>query len=165
MDDWKKTSWTLAELDIDPDTYGAIERLKVDSIMATEEARKGRTEEEVAARVRQGLPAELFLVKRAGFRAIPADDTDLSKRYHDLLDDLDRYVEVKAYVRASMMRVNMAIDRIVNPKSGKIWNRSARIIVFDFDPASGRYTFFFDGIIKQNKDIKYRKYVDPTLSL
>lgn len=59
-------------------------------IYQSDEARKGRSLEDIRSKVRQGKIAELYLIENYGYL-----ESDIM--WHDLIDPMGDYTEVKAY--------------------------------------------------------------------
>jgi hypothetical protein len=65
-------------------------KIEAEQIYSSPVARRGRSYEEVENAVKQGKIAELYLIENHGFE-------EANKKWHDLINEENEYIEVKAY--------------------------------------------------------------------
>jgi hypothetical protein len=99
-------------------------------IFNSKNARKGRSAEEISSMVKIGKTAEYYLVELGLYK--PAKDI-----YHDLIDEDDDFVEVKAYdvYDSNAPFVKSELERIRN----SAWNKSKWMLLFQYREDTYRF--------------------------
>lgn len=121
-----------------------LERAKREAseIFYNQEARRGRTFEQVYANVLYGQAPEVYLIQKHGF-------TDNLTRYQDILEPNGGRVEVKT--THSISRVSKTLMRVQKQKKEESWRNLADILyIFIGDEVTGDYRLH--GIFDWNKN-------------
>jgi hypothetical protein len=122
----KDTSATMRFTEDDIVDKARLERMilkEAEAIFNSATARHGRDLESIKLCVRQGKVAELYLIEKHGYM-------ESDKKWHDLVDHLGDYVEVKAYTNSPRITLPY-VEKDLRKIRTEGWNTSKWYILFN----------------------------------